>query len=197
MIRVYVAGKLSDKTAVEYIQNASRMTKVDLELRRMGFATFNPCLDLVTGLVSGDLKYDDYADPNMAWLEISDCVFLVPKWKGSKGTQAEIDRANELGIPVFDTYDDIERWSWDFVLNRDRKETESAVFVDYEMARGLLERLWKVFSSTGKQFDRTCVCGAAGAVTADSPFYKRLREDLFDFGVRGIAGFKYNEGVKK
>jgi len=36
----------------------------------------------------------------MAWLEVSDIVFVVPGWDKSKGTLAELDRAEELDIPI-------------------------------------------------------------------------------------------------
>lgn len=39
----------------------------------------------------------------MDWLEVSDAVYVCNYREDSKGTKAEIDRALELGIPVFFT----------------------------------------------------------------------------------------------
>jgi len=36
----------------------------------------------------------------MGWLEVSDCIYVLKNSEKSKGTQGEIKRARELGIPV-------------------------------------------------------------------------------------------------
>ena len=38
---------------------------------------------------------------SLAWLEVSDCVLVLPGYENSKGTLAEIDRATELDIPIY------------------------------------------------------------------------------------------------
>jgi hypothetical protein len=101
-IRVYVAGRLNDM-ACDYIKNLHRMFKVDRDLRRLGFAPYCPGLDMLTGLLAGDMEYEDYFDPSQAWLEVSQAVCLTPGWEGSKGTAKEIARATEFNIPVFKT----------------------------------------------------------------------------------------------
>ena len=100
--RVYVAGRLND-LAPDYIKNLHRMIKVDRELRRLGFSPYCPGLDFLTGLVSGDMGYEDYFEPSQAWLEVSNAVFLTPGYEGSPGTKREVKRAIELKIPVFGT----------------------------------------------------------------------------------------------
>ncbi|KKL26448.1 hypothetical protein LCGC14_2395160, partial [marine sediment metagenome] len=37
---------------------------------------------------------------SIAWLEVSDEVWVMPNSENSKGTQVEIKRAKELNIPV-------------------------------------------------------------------------------------------------
>jgi hypothetical protein len=99
MRRVYVAGKLNDN-ATGYIRNCHRMIKYADIIRRLGFSVYVPCLDFLSGIVLGDYEYHDYFDNNMPWLEVSDYLFVCPNSEQSKGTQAEIYRAKELGIPV-------------------------------------------------------------------------------------------------
>lgn len=96
---IYVAGKLN-ADAVGYLKNVHAMIVMADKIRQMGFSVFIPCLDLLAGVVAGDYEYPDYAGNNMAWLERSDIVFVLPNSEESKGTQAEITRAMELGIPV-------------------------------------------------------------------------------------------------
>ena len=97
--RAYIAGKLND-TAVNYLKNVHQMIHAADVLRDKGYSVFVPCLDLLLGIYAGDWEYDDYADNNMAWLEVADEVYVLPNWENSKGTRAEIARAEELKIPI-------------------------------------------------------------------------------------------------
>lgn len=99
MKRIYIAGPLN-AGAVEYLRNVSRMIQVGISVRRVGYAVFVPALDLLMGIVDGAFSYNDYAENNLAWLEVSDAVLVLPGYEESKGTLAEIKRASELGIPV-------------------------------------------------------------------------------------------------
>jgi len=195
---VYIAGALNSDAA-GYIQNMHRMVDSDLTLRRCGFITFNPCLDFLVGLQSGEMNYEDYTPTGLAWLEKSDCVYLVPGWESSKGTAAEIKHAEELGIPVMKNFADLLRFDGDMKRKYEEecKRIDAALekefndemhsMIEYEFARGLLEELWKAFSlviKEGVEFDNR--------LFNDNEYYKELREKLFDFGVRGIEGFEYN-----
>ena len=99
MKRVYIAGKLNGD-ACQYVRNCHDMIVLGNECRRHGFAVFIPCLDLLSGLVDGSMTYADYFDNNLPWLEVSDAMLLVPNWLESKGANAEVQHAKDLGIPV-------------------------------------------------------------------------------------------------
>ena len=109
MKKVYVAGKLNDY-ACDYIKNMTKMIRTAIQVNRLGFSAFVPCLDILVGLVAGDLDYKDYAGHNMDWLEASDAVLVLDNWKTSKGTIAEIERAKDLCIPVFFNIIDLADW---------------------------------------------------------------------------------------
>ena len=47
------------------------------------------------------LTVEDYYNYSITWLEASDAVWVLPNSEHSKGTQAEVKRAIELGIPVY------------------------------------------------------------------------------------------------
>lgn len=99
-MRIYIAGKLNDE-AVGYIKNMHSMIKTANQIRRLGNSVFIPCLDLLSGIVEGNLEYSDYYANNLPWLEVSDAVFVCLGYETSKGTQAEIAHAERLGIPVY------------------------------------------------------------------------------------------------
>jgi hypothetical protein len=106
LIKVYIAGALNSD-AIGYIKNMHRMIEWADKVRSAGFCVYVPCVDFLIGLQIGDYEYNDYFDNGQPWLEVSDCIFLVPGWENSKGTQMEIARANELGIPVFNNLENL------------------------------------------------------------------------------------------
>lgn len=109
MYRVYVAGKLSDMP-VGYIKNMHTMLRHADIIRRARFAPFTPCLDILLGLVAGNMELQDYYNIGLSWLSVADAVFVIPNSGDSKGTRQEIERAEELGIPVFYTIHELEAW---------------------------------------------------------------------------------------
>ena len=110
MKKVYIAGALNSD-AVGYIKNMHRMIEWADVVRREGYSVYVPCDDFLMGLVIGNYEYKDYFDNGQPWLEVSDAVFLVPGWENSKGTLKEIETAKELGIPVFESLDELNTWT--------------------------------------------------------------------------------------
>ncbi len=101
---VYIAGPLN-ALAVDYLKNVSRFLSVQVMLIRKGYAPYNPASDFLAGLMAGDLEYEDYFEPNFAWLEKADVVFLLDP---SPGADRECARARELGIPVVRSLKELE-----------------------------------------------------------------------------------------
>ena len=97
---IYIAGKLND-TAVEYIKNLHNMIRTANYVRKLGFSVYIPCLDILSGLVEGDMEYHDYFSNNMPWLAQADAILVLPNWETSIGTKTEIEYAEKLNIPVY------------------------------------------------------------------------------------------------
>ena len=102
--RIYVAGGMSDPDCLEFLANLRRGIRVSAELLLMGFAPYSPFIDFQFFLtlrnnekITGEM-IKAYA---MAWLEVSEAVLVLPDYESSKGTITEIKRAEELGIPVY------------------------------------------------------------------------------------------------
>jgi len=112
MKRVYVAGPYSANNVIDVLQNIGRGQKVAAELFENGFAPFTPWHDKDFCFINcySKLTVKQFRIFSMAWLEVSDAVFLVKGWMESEGTLAEITRAGELNIPVFANFKDLLNW---------------------------------------------------------------------------------------
>lgn len=105
---VYVAGPLNATNAVDYLKNVSRMFKQALRFTKLGAYPYCPTWDIMLGIIDGSLGYEDYFQLNQPWLERCDALYYIDH---SPGTDREIARARELGIPVFNHMEDFCRWS--------------------------------------------------------------------------------------
>ena len=100
--KVYIAGRLNDM-AVDYLLNCHKMMATAEEVRKAGYSVYIPCIDYTMGMMFGWTKYEDYFDNSQPWLEVANAVFLVPGWEMSSGTRREMERADVLDIPIFDS----------------------------------------------------------------------------------------------
>jgi len=103
MIRVYVAGPYSDPDVMRVCDNIWCGINAAVTLLRNGFAPFCPWLDILMAIQAGPnaLTVGELKAYSLAWLERADCLFVLPGWEHSEGTKAEINRAQELEIPVY------------------------------------------------------------------------------------------------
>ena len=99
-MRIYVAGRYSDNNIIGCLNNIHDGIKASVEVLKQGHAVFCPWLDYQFQFFDKTLTVQDYYRYSMAWLEVSDEVWVLPNSENSKGTQAEIKRAQELDIPV-------------------------------------------------------------------------------------------------
>jgi len=104
MKRVYVAGPYSADNVITVLDNIREGVRISTRVLLAGYAPFCPWMDFHFQLMlreNEELTVQNYYDYSMAWLEASDAVLVYKLRPDSKGTAAEIDRALELGIPVF------------------------------------------------------------------------------------------------
>ena len=102
---VYVAGSYNADNIVTALDNMRIGMRKSFEVLQAGFIPFVPWFDYHFQLMiqPGDkiLTKEDYYRYSMAWLEVCDAVLVVNYNGESIGTNKEIERAEELGIPVF------------------------------------------------------------------------------------------------
>lgn len=110
MKRVFVAGAYSADNVIDVFDNIRIGTRASTEIFLEGYAPFCPWLDwqFLVMLRNGEsLTVDDYYAYSLAWLEVSDVLYVLPDSEDSAGTQNEIKYARKLGIPVVYYIDDI------------------------------------------------------------------------------------------
>jgi len=97
--RVYVAGPYSADNVITVLANMRRGIWASAGILRAGFAPFCPWLDYQFSL-QAHVSLADYYEYGLAWLEVSDVVYVLDGWENSAGTLAELKRARELEIPI-------------------------------------------------------------------------------------------------
>jgi hypothetical protein len=113
MKRVYVAGAYSANNVIDILKNIGRGEEYSSKIFMMGMAPFCPWHDknYVTHNWNEIFSVQQFYDYSIAWLEVSDAMFLVPGWENSKGTLAEIAIANRIGIKIFDNLSELQKWA--------------------------------------------------------------------------------------
>jgi len=114
--RVYVAGLLtprgvwSSNLAIDHLINQRKMIRSALDVYLAGFDPFVPAFDHAFWMVMRD---DERITEAMikryskSWLEVCDAVLLTPGWQRSPGTLTEIERAKVLGMPIFNSLEEL------------------------------------------------------------------------------------------
>lgn len=101
---VFVSGRISAPTMVEYHRNIEHADKVALKLRKRGYAVFCPHKN--SEWQSGALRRDPEEDfeewmiRDMEILSRCDMVYMLKGWRQSRGSKREYQKAKELGKEI-------------------------------------------------------------------------------------------------
>jgi len=96
---IYVAGPYRNKSNWKIAQNIRKAEALCLEVWRAGMIALSPHLN--TEHFQYELPDDVWLSGDLEMLRRCDAVLLVEGWESSNGTKAEVNFANDLGIPVF------------------------------------------------------------------------------------------------
>ena len=131
MKKIYIAGAISSPVLEEGLKNLQQGIKAGAEVLKMGLYPYVPHLDYQFNLVQEDhIPVDIYYKYDLAWLEVCDCMLVLPGYEKSKGVAAEIDFAKKNKIPIFYSMDDIKHLAGLSELQQD--------VLIYEMQRDLI-----------------------------------------------------------
>lgn len=113
--RIYVAGAVSGNNFLDVLDNMRIGIQTGAILFSKGFSPFCPWLDhqFCLQIAKEYLTVERFYEYSMDFLEVCNAVLVVdnPRNVGSSGTNKEIARAMELGIPVFYTLQDLIDWT--------------------------------------------------------------------------------------
>jgi nucleoside 2-deoxyribosyltransferase len=98
---IYISGPYSADTREGIQANIDRAKAVAEVLLRMGHAVICPHMNTAHLGETVNLSHDQWITMDMEMLCRCDAVTVLPNWKASKGTVAEVDYAEELGIPLY------------------------------------------------------------------------------------------------
>jgi hypothetical protein len=100
-MKIYVAGPYTKGDVVENVQKAIVLGN---NLRALGHLPFIPHLTMFWHfLIPHKIEY--WYAYDMEWLEMCDAVFRLPG--ESVGADREVERAKELGKPVYYSFDEL------------------------------------------------------------------------------------------
>jgi hypothetical protein len=107
-MRIYVGGKYTDDHAFKVLNNMRIGMEYSVKVLKMGHSPYCPWLDYpFVWLEGGELEVERLYELSMDWLRVSDAVLLIPGWETSKGSVAEKEEAERLGIPIYYSLEDI------------------------------------------------------------------------------------------
>jgi hypothetical protein len=103
MRKVYVAGPISANDPITLFGNEKNGIDTSAWLLLQGFAVFCPHLDFqyLLGVYGKDITKELLQANSMAFVECCDAMLVLPGWGNSIGASAEIERAIDLGIPIY------------------------------------------------------------------------------------------------
>ena len=120
MKKIYIAGAYSANNVIDVLKNIGRGEQYAAEIFRAGYAPFTPWhdKDFVIKNWTHNFTVKEFYDYSIEWLKVSDGLFIVPNisglmdWEDSKGTLREIAIADEIGIPIFYSLEDLYNYSF-------------------------------------------------------------------------------------
>ena len=105
---VYVAGP--DRTATEYgvLLNIQQAERLALRIWNAGAACICPHKN--TAFFGGAAHDDVWLEGDKEIVRRCDAVVCTEGWQSSVGARGEVALARDLGIPVFELFEDFEAW---------------------------------------------------------------------------------------
>jgi hypothetical protein len=105
---VYIAGPYRAATEWEIVQNIRRAEALALRVWQAGAACICPHKN--TAFFGGAADVEVWLAGDLEMLRRCDAVICTSDWQLSIGATNEVAFARQLGMPVFETFEEFERW---------------------------------------------------------------------------------------
>lgn len=105
---VYIAGPYRAPSEFEVVQNIRRAEAIAIEVWRAGAACICPHKN--TALFGGAADDSVWLTGDLEIVRRCDAVVCVSGWQHSIGASGEVKLAKELGLPVFQTFEEFKNW---------------------------------------------------------------------------------------
>ena len=115
MIKVFISSPYENG---DIAVNVHRQIEAADRLMNLGYVPFTPALFHFHHLVFQRIR-QDWLDLDMVWLEQCDCLLRLKAPQESKGADLECKRAKELGLPIFKTVEQVEKFYCESQLQKD------------------------------------------------------------------------------
>lgn len=102
---IYVAGPYRGDSESRVWANIMAARDIAIRVWQLGYVAICPHLN--TMLFGGELPDSAYLQGDLEIIARCDAIVLVPGWETSAGTQAEIEYAQQLDIPVYQRPEDL------------------------------------------------------------------------------------------
>ena len=106
MKKIYVAGKYSADNVIDVLHNIREGIKISAKLIKMGYSPFCPWLDHQFSFYE-DISVEEYYKYSIDFLKVCDAMLVLPHSENSKGTQKEIIIAENMGMPIYYSLEEI------------------------------------------------------------------------------------------
>ena len=105
---IYVAGPYRGASEWDVVQNIRRAEALALAVWKLGAACICPHKN--TALFGGAAPDEVWLEGDLEMLRRCDAVICTPDWSRSAGAIGEVALARQMGIPVFETIEELEMW---------------------------------------------------------------------------------------
>lgn len=108
MVVVYVAGPYRSNSYEGIKLNIESARNVAVKTAKLGYAIACPHTNTGTmDEIAPEIEDNFWLQSAIAIMKRCDAIVLAPGWTGSEGVRIELNIAKEMGIPVFETVDDL------------------------------------------------------------------------------------------
>lgn len=110
MILVYVSGPFTAPTRAGVEANIARAEALAVEVARLGACPICPHANTSHPSFESVQPYQFWIDATLEMMRRCDAVVFTPDWRTSRGAVGEHAEAVRLGMPVFETVEELAEW---------------------------------------------------------------------------------------